>query len=90
MIHSGRIPRLGLRLSRLEFDPKTLCEYRRSTWGSLSVCVDKPILIVGIGIYVPYGESIIAVDARPLTLPLRDIDVSTELDSIYEEFGGRW
>jgi len=85
MIHSGRIPRLGLRLSRLEFDPKTLCEYRRSTWGSLSVCVDKPILIVGIGIYVPYGESIIAVDARPLTLPLRDIDVSTELDSIYEE-----
>ena len=37
-----------------------------------------------LGIYVPYGESIIAVDARPLTLPLRDIDVSTELDSIYE------
>ncbi len=36
------------------------------------------------GVYVPYGESIIAVDARPLTEPLREIDVSTELDSIYE------
>jgi len=85
LINSGKIPRLGLRLERLKFDPKTLCEYRRSTWESLSVCVDKPILIVGIGVYVPYGESIIAVDARPLTEPLREIDVSTELDSIYEE-----
>ena len=64
-------------------------------WKFLTISVDKPILIIGIGyvfdnlsiykgVYVPYGESIIAVDARPLTEPLREIDVSTELDSIYE------
>lgn len=35
--------------------------------------------------YTPSGETTICVDARPLVENLRDIDVSTELDSVYEE-----
>ena len=32
---------------------------------------------VGVGVYYPSGQTTICVDARPLTQPLRPIDVST-------------
>ena len=42
---------------------------------------------MGVGVYLPSGETTICLDARPLTEPLRPIDVSTELHSSEEEGG---
>jgi len=85
MVHTGKVPRLGLRMERLAWNPAVLKEYRRSTWESISVKADSPILLVGVGVYAPSGETTICVDARPLEPELRPIDVATELDSSYED-----
>jgi len=89
MVHTGKIPRLGLCCERLVWSEDVLSEYKKSTWESLSLCVDKPVLLVGVGVYTPSGETTICVDARPLlaTDQLRPIDVATQLDSIHEQDG---
>jgi len=48
MVHTGKIPRLGLCCERLVWSEHVLSEYKKSTWESLSLCVDKPVLLVGV------------------------------------------
>lgn len=87
LIKTGQLDRRGLRLSRLDTMLSAVTEHRRSIWDSLSIMTDRRVLLVGVGVYTASGDNIIAVDARPLTDPLRPIDVSTELESEYEEDG---
>ena len=57
-------------------------------WDSVSVMSDTAVVIVGVGVYSPSGQTQVSVDARPLEDNLRPIDVSTLLDS-WEEDEGR-
>lgn len=86
-VMTGCIPRRGLRLSRLTTIPGAVTEHRRRTWDTLSIMADRRVLLVGVGLYLPSGQTTICLDARPLAEPLRPIDVSTELDSSEEEGG---
>jgi len=87
LVHTGRLGRRGLRVSRLVTMTGAVTEHRRRVWDSLSIMADKRVVIVGVGVYTPSGETTICVDARPITDPLRPIDVSTELESDSEEDG---
>ena len=45
------------------------------------------MLLTGVGVFPPLAigtnaEAVISVDARPLTQPLRPLDLATRLDSI--------
>ena len=62
-------------------------EHRRATWDSISLASDTPVVITGVGVYTPSGQTQVCVDARPIVPDLRPIDVSTVLDSCYEEEG---
>ena len=48
-------------------------EHRRGLWDSLSVMVDRDILVVGVGVYSPSGQTTVSVDMRPLEENLRPI-----------------
>jgi len=87
LVASGKLQRRGLRLTRLTKQTWAVTEHKRSIWHSLSLMVDRRIVLVGVGVYYPSGQTTICVDARPLTQPLRPIDVSTELESDEEEYG---
>ena len=50
---------------------QVVTEHRRSVWDSVSVCVDRPVLLVGVGLYAPSGNTLICVDARPIQDNLR-------------------
>jgi len=77
LVASGKLQRRGLRLTRLTKQTGAVTEHKRSIWHSLSLMVDRRIVLVGVGVYYPSGQTTICVDARPLTQPLRPIDVST-------------
>jgi len=85
LVATGKLRRRGLRLSRLSKQSGAVTEHKRGTWHSLSLMVDRRIVLVGVGVYYPSGQTTICVDARPLTEPLRPIDVTTELESEEEE-----
>jgi len=87
LVATGKLQRRGLRLGRLSKQSGAVTEHRRGKWHSLSLMVDRRIVLVGVGVYYPSGQTTICVDARPLTQPLRPIDVSTELESEEEEDG---
>jgi len=87
LVATGKLQRRGLRLGRLSKQSGAVTEHKRGIWHSLSLMVDRRIVLVGVGVYYPSGETTICVDARPLTEPLRPIDVSTELESEEEEDG---
>lgn len=85
---SGRVTRRGLKCVRLVTDSRGgVTEHRRNVWDSISVMADTRVVIVGVGVYTPSGNTQVCVDARPLEDNLRPIDVATELDSSYEEDG---
>ena len=86
-VKAGKITRRGLKCERLITEPQGITEHRRNVWDTISVKANMPVVIVGVGIYSPSGVTTICVDARPIEDPLRPIDVSTELDSCYEEDG---
>lgn len=80
--------RRGLKCVRLVTDSRGgVTEHRRNVWDSISVMADTRVVIVGVGVYTPSGNTQVCVDARPLEDNLRPIDVATELDSSYEEDG---
>ena len=86
-VKSGKVTRRGLKCQRLNTEPKGITEHRRNVWDTISVKADKPIVIVGVGVYSPSGVTTICVDGRPIEDNLRPVDVSTELDSCHEENG---
>jgi len=77
LVATGKLQRRGLRLGRLSKQSGAVTEHKRRIWHSLSLMVDRRIVLVGVGVYYPSGLTTICVDARPLTEPLRPIDVAT-------------
>ena len=63
-------------------------EYGSRTWDTVCLTPNFSLLLTGIGVYVPSsggGEVTIKVDARPLTEPLKPIDVETPLESLRDD-----
>ena len=87
LVASGQITRRGLKCVRLITEKSGVTEHRRSVWDSISVKSDKRVVIVGVGVYTPSGQTQVCVDARPIEDNLRPIDVSTQLDSCDEDDG---
>ena len=86
-VQEGRVSRRGLKCERLVTEVQGITEHRRNVWDSISVKASVRVVIVGVGVYSPSGVTTICVDARPIEDNPRPIDVSTELDSCYEESG---
>ena len=86
-VQEGRVSRRGLKCERLVTEVQGITEHRRNVWDSISVKASVAVVIVGVGVYSPSGVTTICVDARPIEDNPRPIDVSTELDSCYEENG---
>ena len=85
-LSTGAVTRRGLRCERL-VRGAGCWEHRRNYWDSISIMSDQPVVITGVGVFTPSGQTQVCVDARPVVPDLRLIDVSTLLDSCYEEEG---
>ena len=80
---------ISQRCQRFHSKPKAMISHTKRIWDNVSLKSNKDILLIGIGVYLPYTsncEALICVDARPLEKPLRPLDVETKLDSIDDNY----
>ena len=54
---TGRLTRRGLKCVRLQTEAGGCLEHRRGVWDSVSLMADRDVLITGVGVYSPSGQT---------------------------------
>ena len=58
---TGRLTRRGLKCVRLQTEAGGCLEHRRGVWDSVSLMADRDVLITGVGVYSPSGQTQVCV-----------------------------
>ena len=58
---TGRLKRRGLKCVRLQTEAGGCLEHRRGLWDSVSLMADRDVLITGVGVYSPSGQTQVCV-----------------------------
>ena len=58
---TGRLTRRGLKCVRLQTEAGGCLEHRRGLWDSVSLMADRDVLITGVGVYSPSGQTQVCV-----------------------------
>ena len=58
---TGRLTRRGLKCVRLQTEAGGCLEHRRGLWDSVSLMADRDVLITGVGVYSPSGQTQVCI-----------------------------